>query len=188
MRKVYEAWVRMAILNRSETWDQISLNCNDSDAVTVSFSAVSVVPITETKHLQLHYYRDLSLKILRRSFAVGDSDGVAMWQATCCIKSITRFLIIGPRNLGWPRKTWFEFMKTDVSNFGLADVDSRDKDAWRAGIRYSLMLPTPQNGTWTLSWSKSQYGWMEWCEKYYGHEWILINIVARLWYPVGDIW
>ena len=38
-------------------------------------------------------------------------------------------------------------VKNDVSKCCLPGVDLQDKDAWRAGLRHSLVLPAPSNGT-----------------------------------------
>ena len=48
---------------------------------------------------------------------------------------------------GRPRKTWSECVKTDISDYGLTGVDPQDRDAWRASIRCSLVLPTSLGGT-----------------------------------------
>ena len=53
--------------------DQIILNCVGTATITVPWSAGSVALKTEPKHPQLHYYRNLTLRILRRSFAVANS-------------------------------------------------------------------------------------------------------------------
>ena len=39
--------------------------------------------------------------------------------------------------------TWSECVKTYVNECGLAGVDPIDRDAWRVGVRHSLVLPTP---------------------------------------------
>ena len=72
---VYEtcfcAWLCSTVTKRG---DQITPNCSGSTAMTMPWSAGSVASQTEMKHPQLHYYRNLALRILRRSFAAGDSD------------------------------------------------------------------------------------------------------------------
>ena len=108
--------------------------------------------VGQTKHPQLHYYRNLALRILRPSFTVKRLRWYGhVQQAMSHIKSITDFPIPAARKQGRPRKTWSECVKTDVSNCGLAGVDPLDRDAWRAGVRHSLVLPIPQNGTRTAS-------------------------------------
>ena len=84
--------------------DPITLNRSGSAAMTVPWSVGSVPPKTETKHPRLHHHIYLTLITLRQSFAVNDIDGMAMCKQE------------------WPRKTWFECVKTDVSNWGLFDV------------------------------------------------------------------
>ena len=114
--------------------------------LTVPWSVGSVASNTETKYHQFHYLGNLVSRMSHRSFAVGGSDG---WyghvqRATSCIKSITNFLIPGTKKKGRPRKTWtwLECEKTDVNKCGLAGVDPLDRDAWRASVRHSLVLPT----------------------------------------------
>ena len=82
-----------------------------------------------------------------------------------CIKSITNFPIPGTRKKGKPRKTWSECVKTDVNECGLAGIDTLDRDAWRADVWHSLVLPTPFNGfaDSTLIWI---WRWMDgWIRK-----------------------
>ena len=59
--------------------DQTILNCSSFAAMIALWSAGSLAPTTETKVPQLHYYRNLALRILRQSFAVRSSDGMVMY-------------------------------------------------------------------------------------------------------------
>ena len=68
--------------------------------------------------------------------------GHVQW-ATSCINSITNFQSPSFWNKGMPWKTWSECVKMNVSNCGLAGIDPLDRDAWRASVRHSLLLPTP---------------------------------------------
>ena len=77
--------------------------------------------------------------------------------AMSCMKSVTDLPLPLPRGKGRPRKTWSERVKTDISECGLAGIDSQDRDAWRAGVQRSLVLPTPLDGTQTIPWSKNGY-------------------------------
>ena len=63
--------------------------------------------------------QNLALSILRRSFIISSSDGMAM----ACIKTITNFLIPGTWRQGRPRKTWSECVKTNVHECGLAETE-----------------------------------------------------------------
>ena len=72
-------------------------------------------------------------------------------RATSCIKTITNFQIPGTRKKGRHWKTWSECVKADVNECGLAGVDPLDRDAWRASVRNSLVLPTQKNGTRTAT-------------------------------------
>ena len=40
-------------------------------------------------------------------------------------------------------KTWSECVEIDANKCSLASIDSLDRNAWRAGVRHSLVLPTP---------------------------------------------
>ena len=42
-----------------------------------------------------------------------------------------------------------ECVKTDISDCGLTGVDPQYRDAWRASVQCSLVLPTPLDGTRT---------------------------------------
>ena len=58
------------------------------------------------------------------------------------INTVIKFVRIEKKNsLHW--KTWSECVKMVVNKCGLAGVDPLDRDAWRAGVRHSLVLPTP---------------------------------------------
>ena len=94
----------------------------------------------ETKHPQLHYYRNLALRILHWSFTVANSDGMAMYNGPCPVSNLSQtFQFSGLESKeGLGRR-----VKTDVNKCGLAGVDPQDRDAWRAGVRHSLVLPTP---------------------------------------------
>ena len=67
---------------------------------------------TETKYPQLHYYWILALRTLHRSFAVGDSNGMATGHILYQI--YTNFPLPGTRKKGRPCKTWSECVKTYV--------------------------------------------------------------------------
>ena len=80
-----------------------------------------------------------------------------VWPCTTdqsCTKSITNFQLPDTRKEGRPCQTWSECVKTDGDKCGLASVDPIDRDAWRADVRHSLVLPTPLNGT--VCWSTHQ--------------------------------
>ena len=71
------------------------------------------------------------------------------WACTACrvLYQIchTDFSIIGTRGRRRLGKTWSEFMKDDVREYGLPGIDLQDRDAWRVGVRRCLLLPTPSN-------------------------------------------
>ena len=51
--------------------------------------------------------------------------------------------IPGSRGRGRPTKTWQDCVAKDLVDCGLSGVDPLDRDAWRMGVRQSLVLPTP---------------------------------------------
>ena len=59
------------------------------------------------------------------------------------IKTTSELPLPGRRGPGRPRKTWKECVKADIVKANLSEVDPSDRDAWRAGVRRSLVLPTP---------------------------------------------
>ena len=129
--------------------DQRNTNCGSSAAMTVPWLVGSVASKTETKHAQLHYYWNLASRALHRSFAVGNSDGMAMYNRPRPVSNLSQTLHFPAqeRKKERPRKTWSECVKTDVDKCGLANVDPLGRDAWRASIWHSLVLPSPLIGT-----------------------------------------
>ena len=146
--KMYETCNRSAMFNGNEmrgpNKPELQRLCHNDRAI-IRWAA------PETKCSQLHYYRHLALRTLRRSFAVSDSDGMAIYiyiyiythRAMSCIKSYTQCPIPGTRKQGRPRKSWSKCVKSDVNNCGLSGIDLQDRDAWRAGVQHSLVLLIP---------------------------------------------
>ena len=71
-------WLRFMVAKRE---DQMAVACNGSSAMTAPWSARPVAPKTETKHLRLHYSRNLALRISwhAQSFEVGGSDDMDIY-------------------------------------------------------------------------------------------------------------
>ena len=68
-------------------------------------------------------------------------------RAQSSIKTTSELSLPDRRGPGRPRKTWKECVKADMAKVNLSAVDPGDRDAWRAGVRRSLVLPTPQSGS-----------------------------------------
>ena len=87
--KVYEAFVRSAMLHGSKTWGPTELELlrrrNDR-----AWSIGSVASKTETKHPQLHYYSNLASRTLHQSFTVSDSVGRAMYKGPCPVSNLSQ--------------------------------------------------------------------------------------------------
>ena len=86
--------------------DQITLNCSDSAAMTLSWPAGFVSLKTETKHPQLHYYRNMTLRILRLSFTVSHSDGMDMYSGPGPVSILSQtfwFLVLDSKEGLWRR-------------------------------------------------------------------------------------
>jgi len=64
-------------------------------------------------------------------------------RSTSSIRSVTDLAIPGNIGRGRPRKTWSECVKNDIRECNLSGVNPLDRDAWRQGVRLSLVLPTP---------------------------------------------
>ena len=67
-------------------------------------------------------------------------------RASSCINTIRNFTIPARKRAGGQRKTWAACVKNDIKMCNLASVDTQDRDAWRAGVRRSRLLPTPVTG------------------------------------------
>ena len=90
----------------AKRWDQITLNCSDSAAMTLSWPAGFVSLKTETKHPQLHYYRNMTLRILRLSFTVSHSDGMDMYSGPGPVSILSQtfwFLVLDSKEGLWRR-------------------------------------------------------------------------------------
>ena len=56
--------------------------------MTAPWTGGSMASKTETNHPQLYYNKNLALRILPRSFAAGDSDGMAMDIVSCPVSNV----------------------------------------------------------------------------------------------------
>ena len=48
---------------------------------------------------------------------------------------------------GHRKKTWMEFVKSELNDCNLLTTDELVRDVWRAGVRHCCQLPTPDTGT-----------------------------------------
>ena len=76
--KVYMGCVRSAMLHGSETWGTNTLDLKRLCRNDRAWSGGTVAPTSKMKHPQPHYSRNVALRILRQSFAVGGWDGMDM--------------------------------------------------------------------------------------------------------------
>ena len=148
--KVYTDCVRSAMLHGSERWGpnilDLKLLCRNYRAMVCWICGTK--DCVETSSVVL--LQKLGIKNITAVLHSGQLRWYGHVQrATSCIKSVTDLLLPGPRGKGRPRKTRSECVKTDISDRGLTGVDAQDRDAWRAGVWDSLVLPTPLDGTWT---------------------------------------
>ena len=111
--------------------------------MTMPLSVGSVASKTYIKLPQLHYYRNLALRTLHRSFAVGNSDGMAMYNRPRPVSNLSQ--TSSTRKEGRPQKTWsdnvWRLMSMSVAQLALTHLT----DAWRASVRRCSVLPTTQN-------------------------------------------
>ena len=136
--------VCLAMLHGSETWgtkepELRQLHCNDRAMICWICGIKGRDETSSASLLQKLDIKDITLVLrCRRLRWYGH-----VQRATSFIISIKNFQMPCTRKKGRPRKTWFECVNTDVNKCGLASVDPFDRDAWRAGVRHSLVLPTP---------------------------------------------
>ena len=121
--KVFMTCVCPEMFYGIETRYQMPLTCSGSTAMTTPYSRGSWVPRTKTKHHQLHYSRNSTLRILQQSFAVGGSDGIDMYSVhTSRIKCLANLAIHSMRWRGRHRKTCSECAKNGVRECGRLTV------------------------------------------------------------------
>ena len=68
------------------------------------------------------------------SLEVGGSDDMAMYSIPCPVSNLSDLPIPGTSGWGRSKKTWTEYVKTDVSICGLAAIDPQDRATWRAAV------------------------------------------------------
>ena len=163
--KVYEACVHSAMLHGSETWgpkktELQRLRRNDRAMIRWICIVKNWDETPSVSLLQKLGIQDItSVLHSRRLRWYGH-----VQRATSCIKSITNFTLPGTGRKGGQRKTWSRCVKNDILTCGLTGFNPLDRDAWRAGVRHSLVLPTPLNGTWTAPLSEMDMdGWLLCC-------------------------
>ena len=135
--KVYEAWVRSAMLHSSETWGLKDPQLHDHTMIRWICGIKDRDETPSASLLQKLGTEDITSVLRCRRFRCYGQ----VQRATSCIKSITKLPLPSTRKKGRPQKTWSECVKTDVNMYGLAGVDPLDRDAWIAGVRHSLLLP-----------------------------------------------
>ena len=116
----------------------------------------------ETKHLQLYYCKNLALRILRRSLAVGNSDGMAMYSGPRPVSNL-------PETLRFQARGSKERLgKHDLNAWRLISV------AWLAFTHKAEMLgESVFDVAWCcqpIEWDTGStfilgYGWMAWWEQ-----------------------
>ena len=102
--------------------------------MTTPWSAGSVAPKTRMKHPQPHYYRNLALTILRQSYPVGGSDGMDMHSVPRLVSNLSQIYCFPPPRERQTYKTWFECVKADLNECGLAGIYTQDSYTWRASV------------------------------------------------------
>ena len=159
--------------------DQRNLSCGSSAAMTVTWSVLwherqrrNTLRFTTTETwLQGHY------------ICPSLSASQMVWPCTMghvLYQNYPKLSIPDTRKKGRPWKTWSECVKTDVNECSLAGVDPLYRDAWRASVRHSLVLPTPWDGTQTAAWHiDAETRWplrCRRCFKMHFLEWKCVNL------------
>ena len=138
--KVYEVWVRSAMLHSSETWGPKNPQLHDHTMIRWICGIEDRDETPSVSLLQKLGTEDITSVLRCRQFRCYGQ----VQRATSCIKSITNFPLPSTRKKGRPQKTWSECVKkSDVNMSVLAGIDPLDRDAWIAGVRHSLLLPFP---------------------------------------------
>ena len=143
--KVYNSCIRSTMLHGSETWGP-----NASDLHRLQRNDRAMIRwICGAK------VRDRNSAALLQKLGIADITAVLSsrrlrWYGhverappTSTINSVTKIDVSPIKKRGRPRKTWLECVKNDIKKFGLTGTDMHDREAWRAGVRRCLVLPTP---------------------------------------------
>ena len=122
--------------------DRTPLTCNGSVPVTTPWSTGSVAPKTnETLPVSLLRkigIEDIMTVLHSRRFSWYGHGHNAMF----FMKFVSDTAIPGTRRRGRSRKNiWSECVKNGVRESDLPGIDPQDRDAWRAGVCCSLVLP-----------------------------------------------
>ena len=141
--KVFSTCVRSAMLHGGETWGP---NAPELQRLRRNDRAM----IRRICGVKVH--DEISSDQLLRKLGIGDIVTVLRSRRLRWFGHVRRstFLreeadrpIPGSRVRGRPMKTWQDCVAKDLVDCGLSGVDPLDRDAWRMGVRQSLVLPTP---------------------------------------------
>ena len=142
--QVFVTYVRSAMLHGSETWapkaeELQRLRRNDRSMIRW---ICGVRPEHELSSA------DLLLKLGIKEISTVLRERRLRWfghvqRSPACINTVADVAVPGTRGAGRPRKTWRQCVKDDRRACGLDRTNPLDRDAWRAGVRRSLVLPTP---------------------------------------------
>ena len=153
--------LRSAMLHSSETWGPTTSNlewlCHNGSTMTHWICGTKDQDETPSASR-----KKLGIKDIMRVLMVGGCDGIDMYSVPRPVlySNLSDLILPSPRGKGRPRKAWSECVNTDISACGLAGIDPQDREARKASVRHSLMLPTPLDETRTASLSKNGYGIM----------------------------
>ena len=146
--RIFNACVRSTMLHGSETWatkssDLQRLRRNDRAMIRWICGVGIRDNIDTAALLQRLNIADITTSLRARRLR---------WfghvrRASSCTGSITEMTVIGQRGCGRPRKTWLDCVEEDIGACGLPGVEPLVREAWRAGVRQCLVLPTPATGT-----------------------------------------
>ena len=146
--KVYETAVRSSMLHGSETWgpkveELQRLRRNDRAMIRWICRVGLREGVSSDDLLRRLGIHDITAVLRSRRLRWAGH----VMRAQSSIKTTSELSLPDRRGPGRPRKTWKECVKADMAKVNLSTVDPGDRDAWRAGVRRSLVLPTPQSGS-----------------------------------------
>ena len=142
--KVYETSVRNSMLHGSETWaprveELQRLRRNDRAMIRWICRVGLRDDVSSDDLLRRLEICDITVVLQSRRLRWAGH----VHRSQSAIKTTSELPLPGRRGPGRPRKTWKECVKADIVKANLSEVDPSDRDAWRAGVRRSLVLPTP---------------------------------------------
>ena len=147
--KVFNAFVRSALLHGSETWaptapDLQRLCRNDRSMIRWICGVRDDDKVPSETLCAMLGVQEVKAALRTRRFGLfGHVAG-----SSSCTDSITSMTIPSTRRRGRPKKTWSECIKAEMRMCSLGSIDPLNREVWGMGVRHSShLLPTLVPGT-----------------------------------------